>query len=645
MYLKNKDIKKRYSIFPITHGDLWEMYKKAESQTWVAEEIDLSKDNFNELKDNEKEYLKNILAFFAISDGLVIDNIATNFMNEVDVLEAQYFYGHQTFIEQVHCVTEDTLILTKNGNKKIGDYVNTKQNVWNGSEWSTVDIVETGIQDIYEVMLSNGMSIKCTNEHEFWLRIGNHRHPELCKDVKYKLKDIEIGNIISNYELHNPISLECYEKLENPYVNGFFSADGSYANKTPRLVLFADKQKLYHIFEPLITSKKDRKDKFTFYLTNKVKDKFFVPIGSYSLDDKLRWLEGYLDGDGCVNLNRDKEYTSIQFSGININFLKEIQLLLIELGCIISIKEGRDEHEDVILGNLAKCKKQYLGYISGNNVYKLVTLGFNPKRLLIKTKKIISPRPTLIRVEKITKLKEKEMTYCFNEPLKHSAVFNGVLTGQSNGYSLLIDTYIKNNKEKEDLFNSMETNPAVAKKVAWAEKWIQHPSFSHRLIAFACVEGISFSSVFSGVFWFRSRNKMSGLGGMNELILKDETAHYEFALNLYKNYVKDEYKINTLEISRIILECYDTEKTFIEESLPDGLQGLTKEMMIQYVKYVTDIVLNDFGCDREFNVNNPLDYMSRIGLSAKNNFFEKRDGEYTRLEIPTTNEGIFDTDF
>lgn len=317
MYLKNKDYKKRYSIFPVTHNDLWQMYKKAEAQTWTIEEVDLSKDRFDELKDNEKTYLKNILAFFAISDGLVIDNLATNFLNEVDLLEAQYFYGHQTFIEQVH----------------------------------------------------------------------------------------------------------------------------------------------------------------------------------------------------------------------------------------------------------------------------------------------------------------------------------------ANGYSLLIDTYIKNLVERDELFNSMETNKAVYAKVSWAEDWIQHPSFGHRLVAFACVEGISFASVFSGVFWFRSRNKMQGLGAMNELILRDETFHYEFALNLYKTYLKDEYKLNKEELRKIILDCYEVEKIFIEESLPDGLQGLRKEDMIKYVQYVTDIVLNDFDCPIEFKVTNPLEFMARIGLSAKNNFFEKRDGEYTRVEIPTTIDGMFDEQF
>ena len=213
----------------------------------------------------------------------------------------------------------------------------------------------------------------------------------------------------------------------------------------------------------------------------------------------------------------------------------------------------------------------------------------------------------------------------------------------ANGYSLLIESYIKNEKEKMDLFNSMETSPAISAKASWAEKWISHPSFVHRLIAFACVEGISFSSVFAGVFWYRSRNKMEGLAGMNELILRDETLHYEFAVNLYSKYVIDRLPAN--EVREIILSCCQVEVVFVENSMPNGLIGLTTDMMKTYVQYVTDIVLKDFGLAPEFNVNNPLDYMARIGLSAKNNFFEQRIGQYTRVDIPTTSEGIFDDEF
>lgn len=315
MYLKNTDGNKRYSIFPIKNQSLWDFYKKMETLVWQAEEIDLSKDKFDELNDGEKAYLKNILAFFTISDGFVIDNIVSNFVNEVDILEAQYAYGVQNFIEQVH----------------------------------------------------------------------------------------------------------------------------------------------------------------------------------------------------------------------------------------------------------------------------------------------------------------------------------------ANGYSLLIDTYIKDHKEKQELFDSMETNVAVQKKASWAENWINKGNFAKRLVAFALIEGLSFSSVFAGVFWYRSRNLMEGLGDMNEFIVRDETSHYEFAVELYNNYLKEEYKLTKGEILEMVLSCFETEKAFVEESMPSGLKGLTQEMMISYVKYVADIILNDFECDTHFNVRNPLDYMSRIGLSNKNNFFERRVGEYSKVEIPTDEDGLFDS--
>jgi len=215
----------------------------------------------------------------------------------------------------------------------------------------------------------------------------------------------------------------------------------------------------------------------------------------------------------------------------------------------------------------------------------------------------------------------------------------------ANGYALLIDTYIKDAKEKEELFNSMLTNQAVKSKASWAEFWLNNGTFVEKLIAFACVEGIAFSSVFAGVFYFRSRNKMPGLAEMNELILRDESFHYEFALEMFRSYVKEEYKPSKESIRDVILSCFETEKDFIEESLPDGLQGMTKEMMVQYVEFVTDIVLNDFTGETNFNTKNPLDFMKKIGLSSKNNFFERRTGGgYTRVDIPTSNVGIFDDD-
>lgn len=215
----------------------------------------------------------------------------------------------------------------------------------------------------------------------------------------------------------------------------------------------------------------------------------------------------------------------------------------------------------------------------------------------------------------------------------------------SEAYGLLVDTYIKDPIEKDMMFNAVEKIPAVANKAEWAIKWIKSPSFVERLIAFACVEGIAFSSTFAGIFWYRSRNKMPGLCNANELILRDENSHYEFANYFYNNYVEDSNKIEVSVIKSIILGCYEAEKVFVENTMPSGLDGLSKDDMIQYVKYVTDTVLMDFGCGIHFGVSNPLDYMNRISLQRRGNFFESRgNNDYTRVDIPTGGI-VFDDDF
>ncbi len=315
--LKTQETDKRWAIFPILHNDLWDFYKKAEAQTWVAEEIDLSSDEFDDLSDKEKIYLKNLLAFFSISDGIVLENINTNLLENSNILEAQYYYNHQSYIEQVH----------------------------------------------------------------------------------------------------------------------------------------------------------------------------------------------------------------------------------------------------------------------------------------------------------------------------------------ANMYALLIDTFIKDREEQNKMYNSISQIEAVSKKASWALKWLDNPSYPHRLIAFACVEGLAFSSTFAGIFYFRSRNKMPGLCEANEMIMTDENSHYEFATHLYHNYLKEEHKLSEKEIKEIILDCYETERVFVEDSMPSGLLGLTKDDMVTYVQYVADTIMFNYGLPPHFNVKNPLKYMDRVALKRKTNFFEKRQTEYTRVDVPTKKEDMFDDNF
>ena len=102
----------RFTVFPLEHPDLWELYKKAQMSNWTAEEVDLSRDleDWKNLTDNERKFIKYILAFFAGSDGIVFENINNNFADEVQLSEARSFYAYQCHNEMVHGETYSKLI-------------------------------------------------------------------------------------------------------------------------------------------------------------------------------------------------------------------------------------------------------------------------------------------------------------------------------------------------------------------------------------------------------------------------------------------------------------------------------------------------------------------------------------------------------
>ena len=200
----------------------------------------------------------------------------------------------------------------------------------------------------------------------------------------------------------------------------------------------------------------------------------------------------------------------------------------------------------------------------------------------------------------------------------------------SEMYSLLIETYVKDSKEKADLFNAIDTNEAVAKKAKWALDWITNGSFQERLIAFAAVEGIFFSGSFCSIFWLKSRGLMQGLCNANTLINRDENLHCEFAIHLHTNHIIN--KVSEKRIKDILLSALKIEKEFITESLPVSLIGMNASFMKQYLEFVTDQMLLKLGCKKEFDVEQPFKFMEQIGIETKNNFFEQRTTEYQKAQ-------------
>ena len=210
-------------------------------------------------------------------------------------------------------------------------------------------------------------------------------------------------------------------------------------------------------------------------------------------------------------------------------------------------------------------------------------------------------------------------------------------------YSLLIDTYVKNEEEKNHLFQAIDTIPCIGKKAKWALKWIDsQDDFAKRLVAFAAVEGIFFSGAFCSIYWLKKRGLMPGLTFSNELISRDEGLHTLFAVALYHT-LKD--KLTEETIREILMEAVEIEKEFICDALPCSLIGMNAKMMSQYIEFVADRLAVQLGCQKIFRAQNPFDFMDMISLEGKTNFFEKKVSEYSRVMDMVDNIRLDDEDF
>ncbi len=203
-------------------------------------------------------------------------------------------------------------------------------------------------------------------------------------------------------------------------------------------------------------------------------------------------------------------------------------------------------------------------------------------------------------------------------------------------YSLLIDTYIQDTEEKNSLFNAIRTLDCVRKKAGWALNWIDNaPSFAHRLIAFAAVEGIFFSGSFCAIYWLKKRGLMPGLTFSNELISRDEGMHTDFACMLYSMLNN---KISQADVRSIIIEAVELEKEFVTDAIPVSLIGMNSQLMNQYIEFVADRLLLSLGNSKVYGTVNPFPWMEMISLQGKTNFFEKRVGDYQKAGVMSERE-------
>lgn len=211
----------------------------------------------------------------------------------------------------------------------------------------------------------------------------------------------------------------------------------------------------------------------------------------------------------------------------------------------------------------------------------------------------------------------------------------------SETYSLLIDTYITCEDEKQRLYNAIETIPAIKKKAEWTLKYVNdiNCSLSKRLVIFSIVEGVMFQGAFCAIFWLKKQSKMPGLTYSNELISRDEGMHTDLGVELYK---LTNNKLSQEEINEIFIEAIDIEIEFICKSIPCDLIGMNAKLMAEYIQFIADRLIVQLGYNKLFNTKNPFDFMELASVKNKTNFFEKRVSEYSKAGLMmNTNDNTF----
>jgi len=221
-------------------------------------------------------------------------------------------------------------------------------------------------------------------------------------------------------------------------------------------------------------------------------------------------------------------------------------------------------------------------------------------------------------------------------------------------YAVIIDSLIDNRAEKEKAFKAIEHYPCIKQKAEWIKKWMcgTDKPFLQRLVAFACTEGIFFSSAFASIYFYKKRGLLPGVSLANSYIARDEGMHRDFGCELFKilrkmqkqepeefkRLLKDEPEITNEQINEIVKQAVEIEKAFVQESLNVELIGINSDSMKVYVEFTADHLLKTLDLDKLYNAENPFDWMTMISLSKKQNFFEGRVSEYKKASGDTTFE-------
>lgn len=210
----------------------------------------------------------------------------------------------------------------------------------------------------------------------------------------------------------------------------------------------------------------------------------------------------------------------------------------------------------------------------------------------------------------------------------------GIETIHSKMYSILLELYVSDVQERLALFDAIHTIPTIQAKAVWAETYIgSTASFATRLLAFALVEGLFFSSSFAAIYFLKGKGILPGLTFSNELIARDEGLHMDFAVLLYNQYLSGDQKLTEAFVHAMVRDAVALEDDFVCSALPVSLLGMNQDLMCQYVHYVADRLLSCLGYTKLWNVECPFGFMMNISIENKTNFFERRVSEYKRTNV------------
>ena len=403
------------SILTDVYGDEFEAkYIEFEQRDDIHKEVMSAKDLWKKILTN---YFESGLPFLAFKDN-------ANRCNP---------NNHSGIIRSSNlCVSGDTKILTKEyGYIEIEKVSGQILECWNGKEWSKTSIFKTSeSQEVLEVELNNGVKGKFTPYHK-WVVVENY------KEKIVETKDLKPDMKIVKFDLPNNIK-HGNQVMKSPYANGLYTAEGTEViNKYGRkciMHLYDKKIELKKYLECMTSFSKvtniSNCKRITVRLDpNEMYDKFFIPDISFRLQDRIKWLEGLLDGDGYSSSH------SIQISSTNETFIKELMLMLQELGVYSRIENFRDEgyyklpkNDKTMEYQHYYCQKVYRLSIASKGINRLVDLGFSPKRLQVRKGNFNRSAIHFVKVKSITNKGEKVSTYCGNEPKLHRLMFNGILT-------------------------------------------------------------------------------------------------------------------------------------------------------------------------------------------------------------------------